>query len=443
MGGTSNVSSHPTPATLGSFLLGKLAGAERRAVVTHLLRGCPSCQEAIAPFAHILLHPEADEAADDSWRYDFAFRRAMRQVFSGAIHAPAGVPAPRAAASLLAMPSRPGWDRDVEQFRRCERALDETRRLGKSNPQEMLALACANAILAERLDPAAFPPGAVYDLQAKAFAELGNSRRILNDLVGAEAGFERALRRAKLGSGDRRLFAEIISMAASVYRAGRRFDRAFSLLDRACEVYLALGEEHFAGRTLISMGTAKGAYGDTAESIGLLREGLRLLDRKRDPELLLIGVHNLIAFQVIEGRFAEGRDLIRAHADLYRQRATVFVRLRLRWVEGQIAAGLGEAAEAEVAFLEARDGFAEHRLAYVEALISLDLAALWLAQGRTAEIGSLLAEVLGTFRALGIRREAIAVLLMLEEAANAERLTVALVGSAAASLRKLEAESGG
>jgi len=120
-----------------------------------------------------------------------------------------------------------------------------------------------------------------------------------------------------------------------------------------------------------------------------------------------------------------------------------FDRLRLRWLEGRIAAGLGEPDEAEAAFLGARAGFAENRLAYVEALVSLDLAALWLSQGRTAEIGALLAEVLGTFRALGIRREAIAVLLVLEEAARAERLTAALVGSAAASLRKLEGEIGG
>ncbi len=203
-----------------------------------------------------------------------------------------------------------------------------------------------------------------------------------------------------------------------------------------------MGEHHLAGRTLIGQGIAKGSAGHALDAIRSLRHALRLLDRERDPALLLAGVHNLIWFLVDEGHFAEGRDLVRAHADLYRQHGARFDRLRLRWLEGRIAAGLGEPAEAEVAFLEARAGFAEHRLAYVEALISLDLAALWLTQGRTAEIGALLAEVLGTFRALGIRREAIAVLLMLEEAAQAERLTASLVTSAAARLRKLEGEGG-
>jgi tetratricopeptide (TPR) repeat protein len=439
------VSSHPTPAVLESFLLGKLAGAERRAVVAHLLPGCRGCQKTLAPLARDLFDPGVDDARDDGWRYDFAFRRAMRRVFydrPDRFVASVAPPASHAAASLLLMPSRPKWRRDVEQFRRCERALEETRKLGKSDPEGMLALASANVIYAERLDSAAFPPGTVHDLQAKAYAELGNARRILNDLAGAEADFERALQRAKMGSGDRLLVAEVLSMAASIYRAARQFGRAFQLLDRACETYMELGEHHLAGRTLISKGIAKGSCGDTIEAGELLRAGMRLLDRERDPALLLIGIHNLSVFQVDDGRFAEGRDLVHAHADLYRQHGALFDRLRLRWVEGRIAAGLGEPGEAEAAFLEARAGFAAHRLAYVEALISLDLAALWLAEGRTAEVGALVAEMLGTFRALGIRREATAVLLMLAEAAGAERLTVALLRTAAASLRTLEGESG-
>jgi hypothetical protein len=208
-------------------------------------------------------------------------------------------------------------------------------------------------------------------------------------------------------------------------------------------VYRDLGEHHLMGCTLIGKGIAVGSRGDLPAAIALLQRGTQLIDTERAPAVLLAGIHSIIWFQVEGGHFMAGRELIHTHAELYRRFGARSERLRLRWLEGRIAAGLGEPTEAEAAFLEARAGFAEHRLAYVEALISLDLAALWLAQGRTAEIGVLLAEVLGTFRALGIRREAIAVVLMLEEAASAERLTVALMGSAAASLRKLEAESGG
>jgi tetratricopeptide (TPR) repeat protein len=427
---------------LESFLLGKLAGAERKAVVAHLLPGCRRCQRALAPLAQVLFESGSAEAPDDGWRYEFAIRRAMRRVFYDRPGMLAPVE-PLAAAPLLRMPRpRPAWRRDEEQFGRCEAALEETRRLGKSDPEEMLALALSNAIYAQHLDPTAFPPGAVHDLQARAYAELGNARRITDDLSGAEADFLRAAQRARMGSGDRLLGAEIVSMAASVYRAARDFDRAFFLLDRAHETYQELGERHLAGRTLINKGIAKGSRGDLPEAIALLRHGLRLLDRERDPVLLLAGVHNLIWFEVDDAHFAEGRALIGTHHDLYHRYGGRFDVLRLRWLEGRIAAGLGELAEAEALLCEARSGFAEHRLAYVEALVSLDLAALWLRKGRKDEIGALVEEMLGTFRALGIHREAIAVLLMLEEAAAADRLSQALLRSAVARLRRLEKEIG-
>jgi tetratricopeptide (TPR) repeat protein len=302
----------------------------------------------------------------------------------------------------------------------------------------MLALAIANVAIAERLEPASFPPGIVYDLQAKAYAELGNARRITDDFPNAEADYLHAAQHARMGTGDRSLLAEIAYMAASVYRATRNFEKAFLLLDRAYEIHRELGDDHLAGRALINKGLAKGYRGDALEAMALLHEGLGLLDRDRDPRLLLAGIHNLIWFEVDGGHFTEGRALVRAHLNLYQQYGCRFDHLRLHWLEARIAAGLGEPAEAEAAFLAARTGFAEHRLTYVEALISLDLAALWLGQGRTSEISALIEEILGTFRALGIHREAIAVLLMLEEAVAADRLTLALLGSAAAKLWALE-----
>lgn len=439
--------SHPTSSALESFLLGKLAEAERKSVVAHLVRGCRSCQRALAPLVGALFEPEPAETRDDSWRYEFAFRRAMRRVFSerpemlAAVAAPAE---PLAAAPLLKMPQPcPSWRRDAEQFRRCEAALEETRKLGQSDPAEMLAVAMANVAIAEQLDPAGFGFGAVHDLRAKAYAELGNARRVNNAFPNAEADYLRAAAYARVGTGDRRLLAEIAYMAASVYRAARRFEQAFLLLDQAYETYHELGEDHLAGRVLINKGIAKGYRGDISEAIALLQHGMRLLDGKRDPGLLLAGVHNLVWFQVDNAQFTEGRALVDANLDLYREHGGHFDRLRLRWLEGRIAAGLGEPEEAEAAFLAARVGFAEHRLTYVEALISLDLAALWLRQGRTGEIGGLVEEMLGTFRALGIRREAIAVVLMVEEAVEAERLTLALLRSAASKLRRLEKEAGG
>ncbi|HEX5720860.1 MAG TPA: zf-HC2 domain-containing protein [Thermoanaerobaculia bacterium] len=41
--------SHPAPARLGSFIRGELSREENRALVRHLLTGCPDCAALLRP----------------------------------------------------------------------------------------------------------------------------------------------------------------------------------------------------------------------------------------------------------------------------------------------------------------------------------------------------------------------------------------------------------
>ncbi|HYL05704.1 MAG TPA: hypothetical protein VE075_06675, partial [Thermoanaerobaculia bacterium] len=90
--------------------------------------------------------------------------------------------------------------------------------------------------------------------------------------------------------------------------------------------------------------------------------------------------------------------------------------VRLRWLEGRIYAGLSDFSRAELAFQETRAGFAKHEQVYPAAIAGLDLAALWARQGRFTEIHSLAQEMIATFRALRIAREAIVTLVILQRA---------------------------
>jgi hypothetical protein len=83
-------------------------------------------------------------------------------------------------------------------------------------------------------------------------------------------------------------------------------------------------------------------------------------------------------------------------------------------------------------------GFAEVRQIYPAALVGLDLAALWARQGRNGEIGEIAGELVATFRALGIAREAIAALLVLQRACELHGRVADLVEAAAAVLRELQ-----
>jgi len=82
--------------------------------------------------------------------------------------------------------------------------------------------------------------------------------------------------------------------------------------------------------------------------------------------------------------------------------------VRFQWLEGKIVLDLEDLEAAEKAFVEVKSYFVEHEMAYDAALVSLDLALVYLKQARTTELKNLASEMVTIFKALGIRREILA-----------------------------------
>lgn len=116
------------------------------------------------------------------------------------------------------------------------------------------------------------------------------------------------------------------------------------------------------------------------------------------------------------GRFRSARRLLWRCRHLFTESDNELNLVRLRWLEGKIYAGLSDFPRAEQAFQETRAGFAKHEQVYPAAMAGLDLAAVWAQQGRLDEIQALAQEMIATFRALRIAREAIVTLLILQKA---------------------------
>ena len=228
-----------------------------------------------------------------------------------------------------------------------------------------------------------------------------------------------------------------MDLTASLAIDQRRFTEAFRLLDALYQIHRAQGDLHGAGRALISKGLAAGNALNPVEAIGLFSEGLRLIDARREPKLVMVAVHNLLSDLVDAGRLIEASRLLTESRALYAAYAERLEQLKALWLEGYIAAEMGDDAAAEKAYCEVRKGFAAAELPYDVALVSLDLAAVWLRAGRTGEIRGLIDEVLGTFRTRNIRREAIGALLLLRGACERQAATAALLRSVAAELRRL------
>jgi tetratricopeptide (TPR) repeat protein len=102
--------------------------------------------------------------------------------------------------------------------------------------------------------------------------------------------------------------------------------------------------------------------------------------------------------------------------------------IHVAFIAGKIAAGTGRTEEAEEAFEQARSRFAafDPPLALDCAQVSLDLALLWLEQGRTAEVRTLADEMAWIFSSQGVHREALAALGIFCEAAKRDAATVEL-----------------
>jgi hypothetical protein len=88
---------------------------------------------------------------------------------------------------------------------------------------------------------------------------------------------------------------------------------------------------------------------------------------------------------------------------------------------------LGKREEAVALFQQVRSGFNSRGLSYDTALVSLELAAIYLEQGCTAEVRSLAQEVVRIFQAQQVHREALAGIKLFQEAAEKSTASVELV----------------
>lgn len=307
-----------------------------------------------------------------------------------------------------------------------ELLVERSRERSFQEPREAESLAGLALELADQLDAVYYGGHRIEDLRARAWAHAGNARRVSGDLAAAGEAFEHAFAHLARGTGEPLERAILLDLRASLLRAERRFEEAMKLLEEALAIFLAAGDQHRAGRALVSLDNVLHHAGRPEEGIPLLYRALELIDPVQEPRLLLCAWHNLIDDLAEAGRFMEAQKLLRRAEPVYRQMAEPWSETRRLWVEGKIARGLGQEERAEALLRAARDGFLAQDLPYDLALVSLELAALCAAQGRAAEVRRIAAEMLPLFSSRQIHREALAALALWRDAVAAEDTALAL-----------------
>jgi tetratricopeptide (TPR) repeat protein len=284
----------------------------------------------------------------------------------------------------------------------------------------------------------------IYQLRSLAWAGLGNARKIQGDLSGAERCFEMAdswWEAGTAGSEDALGYEPLLlDLKAPLRTAQRRFPEALGLLDQAVDLFLNGQPEHrdphLAGRSLISKAYVLIEMGESESAILTLKKANGWIDPERDPRLVLCLQHNLVDNLSKMGRHTEAAALLPDVRALAAERGSALDRLRLTWVEGRIAAGLGDHDRARRLLTNVRQKFLADGNPYEAALATLDLAVPHLEEGNTAEVRALADEMVTVFRGHDVSREALAALLLFQEATRRETATATLAREVAAALTR-------
>ncbi len=323
----------------------------------------------------------------------------------------------------------------------CEALLESSHRACFQRPVEALELAELAVSVAAELSEDLRTAELLVDLKARAWALLGNARRVSSDLRGAEKAFELAESLLERGSGDPFEVGRFFELKASLCIDSNRWQEADHLLRLASRLYRRMDCRHRQGRCLISRAGLFGRQEEPERALRLLRQGLECIDECQEPRLRLVALHNLCYYLGETGNLDEARELLGEAKELHGRLGNSLDGVRLRWLEGRLALVAGDLTGAEEAFVETREAFVREEIGYDAALVSLELAGVFARQGRAAEMRRLAEEILPIFQSRDLGREVMAALIVLQNASHMENASVGLIDELSTLLKASRDES--
>ena len=409
---------HIPEELLRRFLRAEVDQQDSQRVVRHLVSGCRPCSEmAHRVTAEVGLWSTRkagwEEAYEEVFQRVLAFateeeqRLALEKLRGWAQWSSLEPLSPQARFAAVEADDR------LHTWGLYDRLLEASLWYMRTDPAEAVDIGRLAIRVAERLDPVLFGEKRRADLCAAAWAALGNAKRIAADFEGARHAFNEAWRFAEQGSGDPLDSAHIISLEASYIKDIGEFETAESWLESALDIYRKARDTHHQGRILLKMGDVIG-YVDPARGIEHIKKALALIDVAREPRLELCAQHDLSWFLNDSGRAEEALAVLERTRPRYRQFRDDFTQLRLHWLEGRIAASLGDLAGAESIFGQLWEELRVRDLNQEVVLVSIDLAEVLTWKGDIAQAAELVAQCHSIMKSWGLHRDALAAWLVLQ-----------------------------
>lgn len=448
---------HPDPTLLRRLLRGEGSPAQLRGLVWHLAEACPDCATALNGIGSVAsteephaaghrleesaLTAQAFRAPDDG---DFVVGKVRAQIQPALeLIERDRSEAPALFAELDCHPieRQRMLVRNRSRFQTlavAELVLESAwdRRLQK--PEESESLISLALELTDCLDSEVCGEGLLNDLRGRAWSYRGNLLRIRSELRESNEAFRVAAAFLAEGTGDPLETARLLGLTATLRRLQFRFDEAAGMIQESLLIYRSLGEDHLAGRTMVTQALLLEESGDPAGALEVLRKAQDLIEPTQDAYLVRVVQQNTVTYLMELGRYEEAMGLIPALRRRMVEGGSRMELLRLRWQEGRILMGLGHETRAEAAYLEVRKGFTEEGVAHDAAAVSLELAGLYLRQGRTAEIRELARQMVPIFQSRDLHQEAIAALLLFQRSVEMDTLTLRMVEEVSDAVRRAQ-----
>jgi tetratricopeptide (TPR) repeat protein len=389
----------------------------------HLLAVCPDCAAGVEAW-------QSRVAGKHS--YDAAFEGAQRRVdeeVARAAEASSERKARRELQDLLRTeaPKRSAKvRRGSKRFRNLALAnllLDECIAHLNADPREALAF----AQLAREVALRATEPGS--DEQAvTALAWVGNCLRACGSLPEATEAIAAA--RSELHEKsltDPLVFADLDRFEGMLLKDRRLLAEAESLLSRSKLIYRLTRQQVNVNRALLVLSSVHKLQGRLDEALNDLHEACRSIDREKNPYLYLAARHNLATLYYEHGEIEAARSVLEDMREEYDRSDNQIVVLQRTWLEGRIARGEERFQEAERFLQRAAVGFEKLEIGYDTALVALDLAELYLAEGKSAAVKGLAERLQPVLAFSDLHQEAIAALVLFQNAAAQELANTAML----------------
>jgi tetratricopeptide (TPR) repeat protein len=417
---------------LARFLAGEATDDEKARIMQHLVRSCQVCMSYLAESEP---PPEVDPFTGKRGR---GFQLAPDTPQGPECWPPQVLPLLEELDRLP--PKRRGFKtRNLPRFASvdlalalCDRAYDARFR----DHEAMLYDAQSAVEVADKAaECKAVPPPVVADAQARAWSEVGNALRVHGKLAEAEKAFATAAEHLAEGSGEPGPRALYCMRLSSLRYFRRQFPEAILLLNEVVAIHRGLGESGGESKALMKLAIVHTYAGEPSAARPLLRRVLDLMGEIYDRSMRRAASHNMIRCYLDLGEAESALTLWVKARSLYVMSVDDLAEVRREWQAGEIHLALGHYGAAEAYLERVREQFVDLGLAYEAAVLSLDLAEVYLHQEKLHYVLHVVLESIPIFESLGVTRDLLGALLKIHEVVARGR-----AGKVLALLRKAQAE---